>query len=79
MSSDWTIEAMKKYFDKVEDIDLREIEVNLSSKEAVVLYKGKPLDKYDCIYAKGSFRYAQTLRAITGASYGTTYMPIKAG
>ena len=79
MSSTWTIEAMNKYFDKVDNIDLRNIEVNLSSGRSDVLYNGKPLGKYDCIYAKGSFRYAQTLRAVTGALYPTTYMPIKAG
>jgi len=78
-SSKWTIEAMNKYFDKVDDIDLKNIEVNLSSGKSDVLYNGKHLEKYDCIYAKGSFRYAQTLRAITGALYPTTYMPIKAG
>ena len=78
-SSKWTIEAMGKYFDKVDDINLRNIEVNLSSGKSDVLYNGKPLGKYDCIYAKGSFRYAQTLRAVTGALYPTTYMPIKAG
>lgn len=78
VSSQWTIEAMKKYFDSVDSIDLREIEVDLSSKSEV-LYNGKPLPKYDCIYAKGSFRYAQTLRAITGIFYPTTYMPIMAG
>ena len=66
-------------FDSVDDIDVRDIEVNLSSGQSVVLYQGKPLGKYDCIYAKGSFRYAQTLRAVTGAFYPTTYMPIKAG
>ena len=78
-SSKWTIEAMRKCFDSVDDIDVRDIEVNLSSGQSVVLYQGKPLGKYDCIYAKGSFRYAQTLRAVTGAFYPTTYMPIKAG
>jgi len=78
-SSRWTIQAMEKHFDSVEDINLRNIEVNLSSGESVVLYNGKPIKKYDCIYAKGSFRYAQTLRAVTGALYPTTYMPIKAG
>src|SRR3989339_743743 len=78
-SSKWTIEAMRKCFDSVDDIDVRDIEVNLSSGQSVVLYQGKPLGKYDCIYAKGSVRYAQTLRAVTGAFYPTTYMPIKAG
>lgn len=78
-SSQWTIEAMEKYFDTVEDIDLRNIEVNLSSGKSDVLYNGKPIGEYDCIYAKGSFRYAQTLRAVTGTLFRTTYMPIKAG
>lgn len=79
VSSQWTIEAMNKLFDSVDNIDLKNIEVNLSSRKSEVLYNGKELEKYDCIYAKGSFRYAQTLRAITGALYPTTYMPIKAG
>ena len=78
-SSEWTIKAMGTYFDKVEDIDLKNIEVNLSSGKSDVLYKGKPLENYDCVYAKGSFRYAQTLRALTGVLYPSTYMPIKAG
>ncbi len=78
-SSEWTIKAMEKYFDNVDAINLRNIEVNLSSGKSDVLYDGKPLEKYDCIYAKGSFRYAQTLRAVTGALYPATYMPVKAG
>lgn len=78
-SSKWTLESMNKYFDSVDDIDLKNIEVNLSSGKSIVLYNGKPLGKYNCIYAKGSFRYAQTLRAVTGIFYPTTYMPIKAG
>ncbi|MBU0628013.1 MAG: RimK family alpha-L-glutamate ligase [Nanoarchaeota archaeon] len=78
-SSKWTVEAMRKYFDTVDDIDIRNMEVNLSSDKSDILYNGEALEKYDCIYAKGSFRYAQTLRAITGAFYSTTYMPIKAG
>ena len=76
-SSQMTLEAMKKYFDKVEDINIRSVEVMLSSKALSVLYNGKPLEKYDCIYAKGSFRYAPLLRSITTAFYETTYMPIK--
>jgi len=42
------------------------------------LYKGKRLKDYDCIFAKGSFRYAPLLRAITTMLYEQTYMPIKA-
>ncbi len=76
-SSKWTIEAMEKYFDSVDSIDLRNIDVSLGIGKLDVLVNGQPLNKYDCIYAKGSFRYAPLLRSVTTALYPTTYMPIK--
>ena len=76
-SSEMTLHAMKKYFDAVESINIKEVEVTLGSKNLSIIYKGKPLQKYDCIYAKGSFRYAPLLRSISTAFYDTTYMPIK--
>lgn len=75
-SSRWTVEEMKKYFTEVDEINLKDTEVNIG-KEAVVLYQGKPLAKYDCIFAKGSFRYAPLLQSITRTLYDTCYMPIK--
>ncbi len=75
-SSIMTLEAMKKYFDAVDDITIKNVEVTLG-KNLSILYNGKPLQKYDCIYAKGSFRYAPLLRSITTAFYDNTYMPIK--
>ncbi|MBI2651217.1 RimK family alpha-L-glutamate ligase [Candidatus Woesearchaeota archaeon] len=77
-SSLMTLDAMKKYFNSVEDINLRNVEVILGSKNLSVLYNGKPLEKYEGIYAKGSFRYAPLLSSITAAFYANTYMPIKA-
>ncbi len=79
ISSKMTIEAMKKHFDEVDHIDIQELEVSLGEKKAQILYQGKPLPKYDCIYAKGSFRYAVLLRAITTLLQKETYMPLKAG
>ena len=76
-SSLWTIEEMKKYFELVDNINLKEVEVNLGKGQLEVLYKDKPLSKYDCIYAKGSFRYAPLLQSITSALFNTCYMPIK--
>ena len=76
-SSQWTIKEMRKYFELVDDIDLKEIEVNLGKGKLEVLYQNKPLPKYDCIYAKGSFRYASLLRSITKAVFNTCYMPIR--
>ncbi len=76
-SSLMTVEAMRKYFDAVDSINIKNVEVTLGSKGLSILYDGKPLQKYDCIYAKGSFRYAPLLRSITTAFYGNTYMPVK--
>lgn len=77
-SSKMTAEAMKKYFKRVDLVSLKDIEVNLGEKESAVLYNNQPLEKYDCIYAKGSFRYADLLRSLTTVLCKDTYMPIKA-
>lgn len=74
-SSAMLAKAMEKYFDKVDMLDLREVEVNLS-KEMEVLYEGQPIKEYDCIYAKGSYKYEQLLRSIASSLYDKAYMPI---
>ncbi len=79
VSSKWTLQAMNNFFESVDDLDIRKIEINFASKNPTVLYDGKPMQAYDCIYAKGSFRYAQLLRSITTFyKEGKTFMPIKA-
>ncbi len=75
-SSDMLLEEMKKYFSKVDSVDIRYVEVNLSGKEAEVLYKGKKLPAYHCAYIKGSFRFADLLQSLTTVYWGRTYMPI---
>jgi len=64
VSSQMTSEAMKKYFDEVDNIDIRNVEVDISNN-AHIMHNGIPFADYDCVFAKGSFRYAMTLRAIT--------------
>lgn len=76
-SSLMVFEAMKQYFDEVENVGIKNVEVMLGGKDISVLNHGKPLQKYDCLYAKGSFRYTALLRSITTAYYDSTYMPIK--
>lgn len=76
VSSKLTLEAMKKYFKRVEHIDIRKIEVNLDSENPMVLYKGKQLPTFDCIYAKGSFRYVTLLRSLTSVLNKISVMPI---
>ncbi|MBC8500148.1 MAG: RimK family alpha-L-glutamate ligase [DPANN group archaeon] len=77
-SSQWTGEAMKKYFHRVDELNLKEIEINFSGKNSEVLYEGKPIEKYDCIFAKGSFRYAPLLRSLTSLLKVKSYLPIVA-
>ncbi len=79
ISSRWLVDELKKFFDVVDQIDIQELEVSLGQKNAEILYQDKPLPKYDCIYAKGSFRYAVLLRALTTLLQKDTYMPLKPG
>lgn len=76
-SSKWVVKALKNYIREVDDLNLKDIEVTLHEKEVQILYQGKPLGDYDCIYAKGSFRYAPLLRAITSIASKDAYMPMK--
>lgn len=75
-SSRMTAEALKKYFDVVDHMNLKNIEINLG-KNPQVLHNGSPVTGYDCIYAKGSFRFVQILRAITSATNKEAYAPYK--
>ncbi len=76
-SSELTKEAMEQYFDEVSAIDVKELEINISGDDADILYKGEPLGKYDCIYAKGSYRFSQALRSLTTILKGECYMPVE--
>ncbi len=74
-SSLMVIESMRKYFGVVDNIQVKNIEVKLG-KEGGVFYEGEPLKKYDCLYLKGSFRYANILRAMaTILEREVPYMP----
>lgn len=74
-SSQWTADAMKQYFDTVDLIDVRYLEISFSGKKEEILYKGEHLEKYDCILAKGSFRYASILQSLSVLQPNTTYLP----
>jgi ribosomal protein S6--L-glutamate ligase len=75
-SSQWTVDAMRKYFGVVDSINIKFLEISFSGKKAKILYKGEPLPEYDCILAKGSFRYANVLEALTLMRGSRCYMPI---
>lgn len=76
VSSQWTLDAMQRYFEEVDDINLKHIEINFSGENAQILYKGKLLPEYDCIFAKGSFRYAPLLQGVSALREKSCYMPI---
>jgi RimK family alpha-L-glutamate ligase len=76
-SSVMTAEAMKKYFEKVDIIQLKNMEIILG-KEGGIMYNGEPFEDYDCVYVKGSFRYAKLLGSIAALLEGKVpYMPFK--
>ena len=77
-SSKMTAEALEKYFDKVDMINIKEIEITLGSngKSTQISYKGEPLAQYDCAYVKGSFTYAIIASAISSYLSKTTYIPV---
>ncbi len=76
-SSKWTAEALKRHFDEVDVLDLRDMEVSFSGDKSEVLHNGERIPRYDCIYAKGSFRYAQLLESVTAIMERGCYMPIR--
>lgn len=75
-SSEMIAQAMEKYFDDVQHLRLADIEVSLGGQEPEILYQGKPMETFDCVYAKGSVKYAPVLRAIATILPPTTYSPV---
>ncbi len=78
ISSKWIMEAMRKYFDQVDDLRVKDIEVSLGGKKSEVLYQGKPLPEYDCMYLRGSSRYSNLIRAVATITPHNCYIPIAA-
>lgn len=76
-SSKQIAEACKDFFNKVDELQLKEFEVQATKSEIKVSHLKKDLEKYDCIYIRGSYKYALLQRAITRALQQETYMPIK--
>ncbi|MBN1385717.1 RimK family alpha-L-glutamate ligase [Candidatus Woesearchaeota archaeon] len=76
VSSLWTAEAMKKYFHRVDNVNLKSVEVQLGKSDVQIFQEDKPLKDYDCVYIKGSFRYLALLRSIAQLLPSRTYTPI---
>ncbi|MFW6008896.1 MAG: ATP-grasp domain-containing protein [Nanoarchaeota archaeon] len=76
VSSKMILQEAQEYFDQVDAIDIRKIEINMSSKNTQVLYDGEPLIDYDCIYMKGSYRYSSLLYGLTEIFKHKCFIPI---
>ena len=68
-------EACRKFFDEVDNLDIRDFHTNLNNGGTSILYKGKEINGYDCLILRGSFRYALLQRSIARAYYDKIYMP----
>lgn len=76
-SSKAVAEECKKYFDEVEELNLRHFDIRLAHGETIVTYDGKEIQNFDCLYIRGSHRYAFLQRAIAQQFYKEVYVPIK--
>ncbi len=70
------LEEAKQFFEKTDHLDIRKIQVEASDKLKVT-YENKPLEKYDCVYVRGSYKYSMLQRSITRALNSEVYMPLK--
>jgi len=70
--------AMESYFDKVDFLQLRDHYVELSREGVQMLTREGELDEYDCLYPRGSYRYAPVLITIASSLSGQTYIPLRA-
>lgn len=75
-SSELIEKEAKKFFSMVDMLNLKDIEISVEDKDYGVLHQGKPIEKYDCVYCRGSHKYALLLKGISEALYGKCYMPL---
>ncbi|MFT4244377.1 MAG: ATP-grasp domain-containing protein [Candidatus Woesearchaeota archaeon] len=78
VSSQMIVEEAKKHFSQVDLIDIRKVEIMMNNKQTKVLYDGKELEKYDCLYLKSSHRYAELMYGLTEIFKDDTFIPLQA-
>jgi len=77
VSSKRISDSMRKYFDEVNDYDIRMVELRIGKGNPELFYDGVPLEeKFDCVYLKTSFRYALVQKALASYFHDKSYMPI---
>lgn len=78
ISSQMILEEAKKHFAQADLIDIRKVEIKINNRETEVLYDGKKLEKYDCLYLKSSHRYAELMYGLTEIFGNDTFIPLSA-
>ena len=76
-SSRLIAQEARELFSSVEEVKINEIEVRAGKDGFKVLHDGIELSNFDCVYLRGSYKYAILQRAITEALLGKCYMPFK--
>ncbi len=74
-SSQMLIDEAKNVFAVADMIDLRKIEIRID-KKTEVLYDGEVLKDYDCLYIKGSYKYASLLYGLSEIYKDKCFIPI---
>ena len=59
-------EVCKKYFSEVDLLNIKNFEIQING-ELKILYDEEKLKEYDCLYIRGSYKYALIARSITRA------------
>ena len=76
-SSLMVAESCKNYFNEVDSLNLKNFEVHITDLGISLSYEGQRLKDYDCVYIRGSYRYALLQRALVSALRKKSYMPIQ--
>lgn len=76
VSSRMILEEARNLFEQADHIDLRKIEIKID-KKTTVLYDGAPLEEYDCLYMRGSYKYASLLFGLSQIYGEKCFVPIE--
>ncbi|MDD5331673.1 MAG: RimK family alpha-L-glutamate ligase [Candidatus Nanoarchaeia archaeon] len=76
-SSKEIAEFAKEHFSEVSLLDIRKITINSTPNGLKVSYENQPLEKYDCVYMRGSYKYALLQKGISKALKDICYLPIQ--
>ena len=75
-SSKSIAEESRSYFSSVSELSIRSIEVHTTLNGSQVLCDGESLSSFDCVYVRGSYKYALLQQAISEVLYKKTYLPL---